>query len=108
MTRESEFHSKKGKTFFSLPPPNGYQELFPTRVKWLGIENDHSYLSNVEVTKALPGVSSVGCLIKQMNNFKVAVAQSIPIWGAGEEGGKERMRVEVSDQLHAMATSSLR
>jgi len=85
MTRESEFDSQKGETFFSLPPPNGYQELFPMGVKWLGNENDHSYLSNVEVTKALPGVSRVGCLIKQMNNFKVAIAQSIHIlWGRGE------------------------
>jgi hypothetical protein len=73
MTRESEFDSQKGKTFLSLPPPNnGYQELFPMEVKWLGNENYHSYPSNVDVTNALPGVSRVGCLIKQMNNFKVA------------------------------------
>jgi hypothetical protein len=83
MTRESESDSQKGKIFFSLPSPNEYQELFPMGVKWLGNENDQSYLSNVEVTKALPGVSRMGYLMKQMNNFKVAVAQSIRIWGGG-------------------------
>jgi len=76
----------RGDIFLFATTQQVPQELFPMSVKWLGNENDHSYLSNVEVTKALPGISRVGCLIKQMNNFKVAVAQSICIWGGG--GGK--------------------
>jgi hypothetical protein len=74
MTRESEFDSQKGKTFFFFATT----QWKPVTLSYGG-ENDHSYLSNAEVTKALPGVYRVRCLIKQMNNFKVAVAQSMRI-----------------------------
>jgi hypothetical protein len=67
MTKKSEFDSQRRNTFFSLPPPNRYQELFP-----MGLEygNGHSYPSNVEVTNALPRVCRVGYLINYRDTLQ--------------------------------------
>lgn len=58
----------------------------------LAYGNDHSYLSNVEVTNAFPGVSRVGCLINQLNNFTI---RKVKLLSQSAYGGGECVRVAV-------------